>query len=133
MRMVERIANAGLRREMNDALGLLLGKGRLDRRPVGQIGLDEAKGLKRLEPREPGFLQRQVVIGAEIVEPDHLVPALEQTGRRVIPNEAGGAGEQDSHRPLSSPPCLSSKTATGEPLGPAYVNAIGLTAPRGAV
>ena len=31
------------------------------------------------------------------------MPAIEQAGRRVIADEAGGAGDQDSHRTLSLP------------------------------
>ena len=46
VRVVERVADAGLGGEMDHALGLLLGEGRLDRRPVGEIGFDEAKAAR---------------------------------------------------------------------------------------
>ena len=46
---------------------------------------------------EPRLLQRHIVIGTEIVEPDHLVAAIEQPGRRMKTDEAGGAGNQNAH------------------------------------
>ena len=57
VRVVERVADAGLRGEMHDALRLLRGEGRLDRRPVAEIGLDEAEAVAPLEPLEARLLQ----------------------------------------------------------------------------
>jgi hypothetical protein len=96
--VVERVADAGLRGEMNDAVGPLLGEGRLDDSPVSEIALDEGKPLLLRQPLEPGLFQRHVVIGAEIVEADDRVAALQEPRRRVVANEAGGAGDQNSHR-----------------------------------
>ena len=78
VRVVERVADPGLRCEMHDARRLLLGEGRLDRGPVAEIGLDEAEGFVPRELEKPRLLQRHVVIGIEIVEPDHLVAALDR-------------------------------------------------------
>src|SRR5262245_31041231 len=98
MRVVERIADAGLGGEMNDALRPLLGEGRLDDSPVGEIALDEGKSLLLHQALEPGLLQRHIVIGAEIVEADDSMAAVEKPRRRMVANEAGGAGNQDTHR-----------------------------------
>ncbi len=40
------------------------------------------------------MFERDVVILVEIVEPNDLVAALEQVLRRVMPNEAGRAGNE---------------------------------------
>ncbi len=93
MGVIERVAHTGLRGEMDHALRLLRGKGRVHDGAVGEVGLDEMEAVAGLEPREPGFLQRHVVIGIEIIEPDHLIAPLEQANCRVIADEAGGAGE----------------------------------------
>ena len=97
VRMVERVADAGLRGEMNDALGLLRGEDRLDHLLLGEVGLDEMESVAALEPREARLFERDIVIGAHIVEPDDLVAAVEQPGRRVEADEAGGAGNQNAH------------------------------------
>src|SRR6478752_1820356 len=98
LRMMERVADAGLRGEMDDALGLLIGKDSFHHLPVGKVSLDEMESVAAFEPREPRLFQRDIIIGTHIVEADHLIPAIEQPGRRMEPNEAGGAGDQNTHR-----------------------------------
>jgi hypothetical protein len=101
--MIDRVADTGLRREVDNAIRPLLGEGCLDDGSVSEIALEKAKALVLLEAVKPGLFQRHVVIGAEIVETDDLVPAVEQPHRRVITYEAGGAGNQNAHGPLSEP------------------------------
>ena len=59
VRVVERVADACLRGEMHDALRLLRGEGRLDRRPVAEFGLDEAEAVvpRRAASRRASFSQ----------------------------------------------------------------------------
>ncbi len=95
--VAERVADARLRREMDHAGHALFGESGLDRRPVAQIGADEAKSLVLLEAGEPGLLEGDVVIGAEIVEADDLVAAVEQPRRGVIADEACGPGDENAH------------------------------------
>src|SRR4029453_7665447 len=87
MRVVERVADAGLGGEMNDPLRPLLGEGCLDDSTVGEIALDEGKPLLLHQPLEPGLLKRHVVIGAEIVEADDSMAAVEKPRRRMVANE----------------------------------------------
>ena len=103
--MIERVADAGLRGEMDDALGLLLGKDRLDHLPVGKVRLDEMESVAALEPRKTRLFERDIIIGAHIVEPNDLIAAIEQPGRRVETDEAGGAGNQNAHVVCSTPHC----------------------------
>ena len=48
VRVIERVADAGLRGEMDDALGLLLGEDRPHHLLVGEVGLDEMKSVAPL-------------------------------------------------------------------------------------
>ena len=48
VRMLQRVADAGLRGEMDDALGLLLGEDRANDLLVGEVGLDEMKSVAPL-------------------------------------------------------------------------------------
>ena len=48
VRVIERVADAGLRGEMDDALGLLLGKDRPHDLLVDEVGLDEMKSVAPL-------------------------------------------------------------------------------------
>ena len=77
-------------------------------RAVGEIELDEAEARRGFSSdREPRLLEPDVVVVVEVVEADHLVAALEQDLRRVVADEAGGAGDEDFHvraaRPLRPP------------------------------
>ena len=97
VRVIERIADAGLRGEMNDALGPLLGENRLDHFTLGKVSLDEIESVAALEPIKTRLFQGDIVVGAHIVEPNNLVAAVEQPGRRMETDEAGGAGNQNAH------------------------------------
>lgn len=95
--VVQRVADAGLRREMDDALWPLLGEHRLDHLALGQVCLDEMESVAALEPPKTGLFKGDIVIRAHIVEPNDLVAAVEQPGRRMETDEAGGAGNQNAH------------------------------------
>ena len=62
--VVEGIADARLRREVDDPLEALLGESGLDRRPVSKIGLDEAEAFSTRQAGKPRLFQRDVVIRA---------------------------------------------------------------------
>ena len=50
-----------------------------------------------LEKREASFLKLHIIIRIKVVEPDHLITAIEQRFRGVIANEAGCAGDENTH------------------------------------
>jgi hypothetical protein len=79
---------------MNHSLELLGREQPGDRVLIGEIHLHELETRVLRENREPRVLQRDVVVLVEIVEPDDLVASLEQVLRCVMPDEAGGAGNQ---------------------------------------
>ena len=80
---------------MNDALRPRFGEQPLHAGAVGEIELVEGEAVAPLKLREPRLLQPHVVVGIEIVEPDHLVAAVEQRLGGVVSDEAGGAGDED--------------------------------------
>ena len=96
-RIVERIADAGLRAEMDDPVDLGAGQRLFERLVIREIDLHEAEG-SGVQPRSSGqplLLQPRIVIGIEIVDADHALAALEQRRGDMVADEAGGAGDED--------------------------------------
>ena len=102
VRIRQRVAHAGLRREVDDAIEAFLREQRVDRGPVGDVELVEREVgvLELLQPRE---LEVDVVVLVEVVESDHGVAAREQALRDVHADETGGAGDEDFHSLLPRP------------------------------
>src|SRR5690348_15967834 len=73
VRMVQRIADAGLCSEVDNPLRLLFGEGRLDDGAVGEIRLYKPESLPLFEPGKPSLFQRHIIIRVEVVEADHVV------------------------------------------------------------
>jgi hypothetical protein len=77
-------------------------EGRIHRRPVGEIGAQEAPrrpGLRRdaVELGQPRLLEGHVVIIVDVVEAGHRIAARQQPRRDMEADEAGGAGDEDVH------------------------------------
>src|SRR5579885_1143403 len=103
----QRIAHAGLRPEMYDIRKAVLGKEPRHPGAVREVELDEAKTLELCELGEPRLFQLGIIVGIQIVEPDHSASLLRQTAGDVITDESGGAGNEDGivysrHRSISS-------------------------------
>ena len=77
VRILQRIAHAGLRGEMHHARELLAREQRRNRRGIGEIELHEAETRVR-EALQARLLERHVVVVVEIVEADDLVARLQQ-------------------------------------------------------
>ena len=95
VRIFERIAHAGLGREMNDDRKAMLREQRLRGLPIGEVGLHEGEVGLAFEDIETRFFQRRIVIVVDAVETDNLAAGRQQTLRDVKADEAGGAGNQD--------------------------------------
>src|SRR5690606_32296429 len=82
MGIFEAVANARLGGEVDDAVELIGGEASLHRHPVAEIGPDEAvastlPARRLLQKREPGFLQRRIVIVVDNIEANDLVAPLD--------------------------------------------------------
>jgi len=94
MRMIDRIAHAGLGGQMDDIVRPHLGEQRLHPFPVGQVELPKGKGGKFPQLIEPGLFQRRVVIVVEVVDAGHADAGRDQPPADRIANKAGCAGHQ---------------------------------------
>jgi len=97
MRILDRIAYAGLRGQIHHPLRFEIGEGALHRTVVFQRSLHEGKIRVRRQAIQPCALQVHVVIGIQIVVAEHGFAARQQTLRQRRTNESGGAGDEYSH------------------------------------
>ncbi len=95
MGMLQRIADAGLRREMDDDGKAVLRKQRLDGVAIGQIEPGKAETRVPAQYCETRFLQRGVVIMVDDIEADHRPAVAQQPLRDVEADEPGRSGNQD--------------------------------------
>ena len=73
MRVFDRVAHAGLRREMHDPLGRGVGKNAIDGLPIGDVDLVKTEPLMRQQPRESRLFQGDVVVIVKIVYANDFV------------------------------------------------------------
>ena len=95
--VIEGMAHAGLRREMDHTPDVWTAERGLERAAFGEVDPVEGESGMAFEPAEPGLLQAGAVIVADIVDPDHPLAAPEKAKRRVAADEAGDAGDEDGH------------------------------------
>lgn len=98
-RILERVAHAGLRAEVDDAVELGSVKRFAERAGIGEIDPFESEraAVFARQQVDPGLLEFRVVVGVKIVDPDDSVSAGEQGARDGKPDEARGAGDDDGH------------------------------------
>ncbi len=96
--VVDRVAHAGLRREMHHppgAGGAHQGRKGLSLCDVHALQLEARAVQQRLDPR---LLQGRVVIGIEVVHPQDLFAAIQQPLADEAADEPCGAGDDDQGR-----------------------------------
>ena len=95
------MAHTGLGCQMHDAVetGMALGQ-RQHGVAVGDIGLEEGKGLVLAQRLQPGEFQDRIVVVAEIVDADDGLAACQQGPRDVRSDEPGDSGDEDGHKRL---------------------------------
>src|SRR5438874_13620454 len=99
LRVLEAVADSGLRAEMHNTVDINgIGKA-LERLGVREIDTLEPETIAELllQVCEPRLLQFRIVIIVEIVDSDDLVAALEQNARRRRTDETCSSRNQYSH------------------------------------
>src|ERR1700733_15852408 len=91
----QRVAHAGLRGEMNDRTECTIAKTRFGAFAVGKIEPVKAEFAELPQHREPGFLERRVVIVIDAVDADDGAAAFEQPARQREADKARGAGDEN--------------------------------------
>ena len=98
----QRVPHPGLRRQIDDPLDIGMGlRNRLHRVVVGNIRFDKGKAVQLIQFRQARTFQRRVIIVIDDVDADDPFAAFCQRPTRMKPNEAGNAGNEDSHRPTT--------------------------------
>ena len=97
VRIFNRVAHAGLRGEIDDAVEAFFSKECLHGFAVRDIGFDKTKTIAAFEAGQAGVLEAHVVIGVHVVEADNFVAAIEQDFAGVRADEPGRAGHKNFH------------------------------------
>src|SRR5260370_1147890 len=95
--VLQRVADACLRREVDDLMRTQLGEERAHAVDVGDVDAAETEPAVLLQLLEARFLQRDVVVVIDVVDSDDLVAAGEQPRGDVVADESGRAGDEDQH------------------------------------
>ena len=94
VRMVDRMAHAGLGRKVNHRRKAMPCKQRRDFEAVRKIGLHKGKAAVLSQDLEPRPLQCGIIIAVEVVETDDGALFGQQLSRDVEADEARGARDQ---------------------------------------
>jgi hypothetical protein len=95
LRLADRRPHARLRREVHHLVGLRACERVEHGGAIAQVALDQRERLARERAAQVPPLDRRVVEGVEVVEPDDGVAAREQPVAQMRSDEARGAGDED--------------------------------------
>jgi hypothetical protein len=96
-RLRERRAHPGAGREVDHRVEALLGEEPEDELAVADVALDEPVTVLAFVRRDVGALERGIVEVVEVVEHDDAVAASAPAVGHVRADEAGSAGDEESH------------------------------------
>ena len=96
-RIVERMAYAGLGRQMHDARDARARASRGQRAALGDVELVKREAVVGRQARQPRLLEHHIIIRIEVVDADHRVAARQQRRRNVIADEPRRPGHQNLH------------------------------------
>lgn len=91
----ERISDAGLRPEMNHVRKAIVFKKSRDPLTIGKVKLGEAKAIEFGKLRAPRFLERRIVIGIYVIEPDDFAAIAQKPLSDVVTDESGRTGNEN--------------------------------------
>ncbi len=77
-RVLQRVADPGLGREVNDAPRPALAHQAFEGVGLGDVHAHQLEIRPLLERPDPGLLERRIVIGVEVVDADDLLAAVQQ-------------------------------------------------------
>jgi len=99
MGVLDRIAYPGLGTQVNHAADLLPSQRGVERSHVGKVDLVKGEAIRRLggQRRQPVTLQGDRVVIVEVVDADDAVAPRRQQADQVKANEAGRAGNENTH------------------------------------
>ena len=91
----ERISDACLRREVDHVGKAMVLKKSRDPLAIGKVKLGEAKTIEFGKLRAPRFLERRIVIGIHVIEPDNLAAIAQKPMCDVVTDEPGRTGDEN--------------------------------------
>ena len=97
VRILDGVADARLSAEMNHPIKPFVGEQRLHACSVGQVEACQGEIRESVQDRRPGFLERDLVVVVEIVQPNNGVAPLKQALGGEHADEAGRPRYQDLH------------------------------------
>ena len=95
MRVLQRIAHACLRGEVNHAGKSSAAEQPFSCRTVGEIEALKGEPGALLQLRQPCLLQGRIIVGIDAVDADDGPAGLEQPARQAKPDEARRSGDED--------------------------------------
>ena len=97
----QRIANTGLGRQMDDASKPMRNKEGVKAGSIFEIEFRKLKPWMRRELREAGFFEPDIVIGIQVIQPEHGISALQEPLAQMKSDKPCGARNEDEARCMS--------------------------------
>ncbi len=94
-RIVQRVANASLRGQMDDAGHTLAGKGLGQRARLGDVDAVEGEVFTPQKAGQSPLLQGEVVVVVHVVEANDRLAAIQQGAADMTSDEPGGPGNEN--------------------------------------